>query len=161
MQEFQSRVGGSRAAISAWSSCSGQRDRRRATRERGQAECCNDGSKVASWALACAKNREAVARGGADATLSVLVLPQLRPSISPLTTRILSAAGARGNPGIVRMSPMRTTTNPAPARRRTSRILGMWPLGAPMREGSSENEYWVLATQIGRGPHPPAPGLAD
>ena len=68
----------------------------------------------------------------------------------------LSAAGTRGNPGMVRMSPISTTTKPAPARRRTSRILGTWPLGAPMREGSSENEYWVLATHTGRRPQPAA-----
>ena len=30
----------------------------------------------------------------------------------------------------------------------------MWPLGAPTREGSSENEYWVLATHTGSEPQP-------
>ena len=74
---------------------------------------------------------------------------QKRPSILPLTTRIRSAAGLRGKPGIVRTSPISTTTKPAPARRRTSRIFGTCPVGAPMSEGSSENEYWVLATQTG------------
>ena len=65
---------------------------------------------------------------------------------------IASAAGRDGRPGIVMISPQITTTNPAPADRRTSRIGTECPVGAPRRLGSVENEYWVLAMQIGRSP---------
>ena len=58
-------------------------------------------------------------------------------------------AGSLGRPGMVMMSPQIITTNSAPAARRTSRIFTMWPLGAPRRLGSVENEYCVLATQTG------------
>ena len=40
-------------------------------------------------------------------------------------------AGVLGRPGMVRMSPQIITTKPAPAARRTSRMLTTWPLGAP------------------------------
>ena len=53
---------------------------------------------------------------------------------------------------MVEISPIRTTTKPAPARRRTSRIGILKPVGAPSFVGSAENEYWVFATQIGRLP---------
>jgi hypothetical protein len=62
---------------------------------------------------------------------------------------ILSADGTFGNPGIVITSPHTTTMNSAPAARRTSRMLTMWPLGAPRAPGSVENEYCVLAMQTG------------
>jgi hypothetical protein len=48
---------------------------------------------------------------------------QNRPSISPWSfTKILLADGARGNPGIVMMSPQIATKNSAPADKRSSRI---------------------------------------
>ena len=47
---------------------------------------------------------------------------QLRPRIVPSSARSMRAAdGSRGRPGMVIMSPQTTTTNPAPAERRTSR----------------------------------------
>src|SRR6201996_8631786 len=47
---------------------------------------------------------------------------QNRPSISPSSPRVMdSAAGTRGRPGMVMMSPQIATTKPAPADRRTSR----------------------------------------
>ena len=63
-----------------------------------------------------------------------------------------SAAGTRGRPGMVMMSPQIATTKPAPAESRTSRTGTMWPVGAPRRVGSAEKEYYVLATQTGRWP---------
>ncbi len=55
-------------------------------------------------------------------TGSIRLNDQKRPSISPASLRwIDSAAGTRGRPGIVMISPQMTTTNPAPAARRTSR----------------------------------------
>ena len=35
-------------------------------------------------------------------------------------------------------------------------MVGLNPLGAPSSAGLSENEYWVLATQIGNLPYPAA-----
>jgi hypothetical protein len=54
---------------------------------------------------------------------------------------ILSAEGTFGNPGMVITSPQITTMNSAPAARRTSRTLTVWPLGAPRAPGSVEKEY--------------------
>ena len=59
------------------------------------------------------------------------------------------AAGTRGSPGIVMISPQIATINPAPADSRTSRIGTTWPDGAfntavpggPMR-------YVVVAKRI-------------
>ena len=62
---------------------------------------------------------------------------------------ILSADGTLGNPGMVITSPQTATMNSAPAARRTSRTLSVWPLGAPRAAGSVEKEYWVLAMQMG------------
>ena len=45
--------------------------------------------------------------------------------------QIASAEGARGNPGMVIISPQITTMNPAPAARRTSRMGKLKPVGAP------------------------------
>ena len=59
------------------------------------------------------------------------------------------AAGTRGKPGMVMMSPQIATTNPAPADRRTSRTANTWPSGAPITEGSSVKLNWVLATRPG------------
>ena len=65
---------------------------------------------------------------------------------------ISSAAGFRGRPGMVMISPQITTTKPAPADSRTSRTGTECPTGAPRSDGSVENEYCVLAMQIGRWP---------
>ena len=45
-----------------------------------------------------------------------------------------SDAGTLGSPGIVMMSPVTITTKPAPAARRTSRMLTVCPVGAPRRD---------------------------
>ena len=65
-----------------------------------------------------------------------------------------SLDGTRGKPGIVMMSPHTTTTKPAPAAKRTSRMFIECPEGAPSSDGSVENEYWVLAMHTGRWPYP-------
>jgi hypothetical protein len=70
--------------------------------------------------------------------------------------RMVSAAGTRGRPGMVMISPVIATTNSAPAESRSSRTGTVWPVGAPRLFGSVENEYWVLAMQIGSLPKPPA-----
>ena len=62
---------------------------------------------------------------------------------------MLLAAGTRGRPGMVMMSPQIATTNSAPLASRTSRIGTTWCEGAPFRFGSVEKLYWVFATQIG------------
>jgi hypothetical protein len=67
-----------------------------------------------------------------------------------------SAEGALGRPGMVMISPQMTTRKPAPAESRTSRIGTTWSVGAPLRLGSVEKDYCVLATQIGRLPYPAA-----
>ena len=46
--------------------------------------------------------------------------PEIVPSAS---TSISTAIGRRGNPGIVNISPVNGTTNPAPAATRTSRTV--------------------------------------
>ena len=53
---------------------------------------------------------------------------------------------------MVMISPQIATTNSAPADSRTSRTLMVWSAGAPLASGLVENEYWVLATQIGNLP---------
>src|SRR5690606_28699645 len=78
---------------------------------------------------------------------------QESPSISPASLRkICSEEGTLGSPGMVMISPVITTMNPAPAESLTSRIGTVWPVGAPRRFGSVEKEYCVLAMQIGRLP---------
>ena len=62
---------------------------------------------------------------------------------------IRSADGTFGSPGMVITSPQTMTMNSAPAASRTSRMLRVWPLGAPRAAASVENEYWVLAMQTG------------
>ena len=62
----------------------------------------------------------------------------MRPSAS---IRILFAAGTRGRPGMVMISPQMATTNSAPADKRTSRTGRLWPLGAPFSAGSVEKLY--------------------
>ena len=68
------------------------------------------------------------------------------------STSIAADEGTLGSPGMVMMSPQTKTTNSAPAASRTSRMLSAWPLGAPRRNGSVENEYGVFAMQIGKWP---------
>ena len=46
---------------------------------------------------------------------------------------MFSAAGTFGRPGMVMMSPVRATTNPAPADTFTLRTVMVKPLGAPSR----------------------------
>ena len=58
--------------------------------------------------------------------------PTIRPSPS---TSMLSAAGTFGKPGMVMISPQMTTTNSAPAERRTSRTGIVKSFGAPLRSG--------------------------
>ena len=70
------------------------------------------------------------------------------------STSIFSAAGTLGSPGIVIISPVRATRKPAPAHTFRLRTVTSNPLGAPIRAGSSEKEYWVLAMQMGRPPNP-------
>ena len=67
---------------------------------------------------------------------------------------IESAAGTRGKPGIVIISPQITTINSAPDDSLTSLIGKTWPDGAPFRPGSVEKLYCVLAMHIGRFPYP-------
>ena len=50
---------------------------------------------------------------------------------------------------MVMISPARATTNPAPAEGYTSRIVIRKPVGRPSLDGSSENEYYVFAIQMG------------
>ena len=78
--------------------------------------------------------------------LSYQKSPDTFPSSS---TSILYAAGCFGSPGIVIISPVRATINPAPADRRTSRTVSVKPFGLPSFCGSSDREYCVFATQIG------------
>ena len=73
------------------------------------------------------------------------------PSFS---TCIPSAAGVALRPGIVMISPVLTTTNPAPADGVTSRTVIRKPFGRPSFSGSSLNEYWVFAMQIGTSRSP-------
>ena len=66
-------------------------------------------------------------------------------------------AGTEGRPGIVMISPQMTTTNPAPALRRTSRTGTEWPrCRFPRRFGSVVKLYCVFAIQTGKLPYPAA-----
>ena len=69
---------------------------------------------------------------------------------------IPQAAGTAGSPGKVMMSPVSATMNPAPLQRRIVATLTVNPVGLPSLFGSSDKEYWVFATQIGRFPLPSA-----
>ena len=75
--------------------------------------------------------------------------PVILPSAS---TSMLTAAGFLGRPGMVMMLPQMTTTNPAPAARRTSRTSIVKPVGAARSLALSLKLYWVLAMQTGRLP---------
>src|SRR5262249_8616473 len=78
---------------------------------------------------------------------------QNSPTIRPSTpTSIESAAGTRGSPGMVMISPQTTTTNTAPAESLTSRTLIVWSTGAPLVSALVEKLYWVLAMQTGSLP---------
>ena len=82
---------------------------------------------------------------------------QNNPTILPCAlTSIESAAGTRGRPGMVMISPQIATTNSAPAESRTSRTLMVWSVGAPLASALVENVYCVLAMQTGacRSPCP-------
>jgi hypothetical protein len=68
----------------------------------------------------------------------------------PSTTSISSQLGFLDNPGIVIISPNNTVIIPAPLYNWTSRTVTSKSLGTPNFLGSSDNEYWVFATQIGR-----------
>ena len=74
--------------------------------------------------------------------LSITILP------SSLTS-IFSADGTFGRPGIVIISPVRTTIKPAPAESLTYLTVTLKFSGAPNFEASSEKLYCVLATQTG------------
>ena len=62
---------------------------------------------------------------------------------------ILLAAGTFGSPGIVMMSPVRATTNPAPFEILTFLTVSSKSFGAPRSFGSSESEYCVFAIHTG------------
>ena len=64
------------------------------------------------------------------------------------------AAGTLGSPGIVIIEPVSATINPAPADTLSSLTVMVNPVGAPSSVASSENEYWVFATQIGSLSYP-------
>ena len=61
-----------------------------------------------------------------------------------------SAAGVLGNPGIVMISPVRATMNPAPADILKSRTVISKPSGLLMSFVLSEKENCVLAIHTGR-----------
>ena len=77
--------------------------------------------------------------------------PVVRPSF---VTSIRFAAGTRGNPGIVMISPQTTTKNSAPADSLTSRTGTTWCFGAPNLFGSVVKLYCVLAIHTGKCPKP-------
>ena len=75
--------------------------------------------------------------------------------ISPsLSVSMPIAREALGSPGISIMAPEVTTRKPAPADSSTSETRSFQPVGAPIRFGSSESEYCVLAMHTGRWPKP-------
>ena len=63
---------------------------------------------------------------------------------------MFSDAGDAGKPGIVIISPVKTTTKPAPFDKVILFTVIAKSLGAPKSEGLSDKEYCVLATHIGR-----------
>ena len=71
-------------------------------------------------------------RGSGAAELCVFSRYQNSPEITPFSsTSIRSAAGTFGSPGIVMISPVRTTANPAPAEIFTFFTVTVKPSGAP------------------------------
>ena len=96
-----------------------------------------------------------------QALIFCLVVYQKRPVILPFSSMsILSAAGRRGRPGMVIISPVSTTMKPAPAEILTFLTVTVKPSGAPSRVGSSEKLYCVLAMQTGRPPKPSEASLS-
>ena len=63
-----------------------------------------------------------------------------------------SAAGTLGRPGMAMISPVKATTKPAPALKRTWRTVMVKSSGRPVFLGSSERDYCVLAMQTGKFP---------
>ena len=59
-----------------------------------------------------------------------------------------------GSPGMVMISPVRATMNPAPADTFRFRTVMVKSSGAPSRDASSLKDYWVFATQMGIFPYP-------
>ena len=68
------------------------------------------------------------------------------------STSIFSAAGTRGRPGMVMISPVSATTKPAPAETFAYLMVTVKSSGAPSFVGSSVKLYWVLAMQTGYAP---------
>src|SRR5512146_579844 len=118
------------------------------------------GSWVAMWGAADARREPCdgpfslcllSAYRGVPAATSRHDKPTMLPSAS---MAIRSAAGSRGSPGMVMISPACATMNPAPADGRTSLTVMRKPDGRPRRVASSVNEYCVLAMQMGVWPSP-------
>ena len=87
--------------------------------------------------------------------LSLSFLFHESPTTDPSSAMsMLKNPGLVGKPGMVCISPTSATKNPAPALGRSSLIGMTKPDGAPLALGSAENEYWVLAMQIGSLPKP-------
>ena len=63
---------------------------------------------------------------------------------------IFSAAGTFGSPGIVIILPVLITAKPAPFEIVSSLTVIAKSLGAPSFVGSSESDYCVFATHMGR-----------
>src|SRR3954447_21171989 len=81
---------------------------------------------------------------------------QNSPVIRPSSVRsMLLAAGTRGRPGIVMISPQTATMNSAPADSLISRTPRIWSVGAPFAFASVEKLYCVLAMHTGKCPNPP------
>ena len=77
------------------------------------------------------RRKKAAPRGGFRSD-KLCPRDQKRPVILPLlSTSIFSAAGTLGRPGMVMMSPVRTTRKPAPAETFTLRTVMVKPSGAP------------------------------
>ena len=71
-----------------------------------------------------------------------------------------SAAGDLGRPGIVIISPVRTTTKPAPADTLTFLMVTVKSVGAPSFVASSEKDYCVFAIHTGTLSKPSAVSAA-
>ena len=71
-----------------------------------------------------------------------------------LSQSIFIAEGTFGSPGIVSISPVYITINPAPDDNLASRTVILKFSGFPRSEGLSESEYCVFAIHTGRCPNP-------
>ena len=88
---------------------------------------------------------------------NLYTLYQNSPVILPLSsTSILVAAGTFGRPGMVMISPVSASINPAPAEILRFLTVTSKSVGAPSFVWSSVKLYCVLATQIGQLPNPSA-----